>query len=39
MKLAVAAAKGEKVEDVDTGCQWYNAENMDSAEIAPCLYE
>ncbi len=39
VKLAVAAAKGEKVEDVDTGCQWYNAENMDSAEIAPCLYE
>lgn len=39
VKLAVAAAKGEKVEDVDTGCQWYNAENMDSDEIAPCLYE
>ncbi|WOO37202.1 ABC transporter substrate-binding protein [Anaerocolumna sp. AGMB13020] len=39
VKLAVAAAKGEKVEDVDTGCQWYNAVNMDSAEIAPCLYE
>lgn len=39
VKLAVAAAKGEKVENVDTGCQWYNAENMESAEIAPCLYE
>jgi len=39
VKLAVAAAKGETVEDVDTGCQWYNAENMDSPEIAPCLYE
>lgn len=39
VKLAVAAAKGETVADVDTGCQWYNAENMESAEIAPCLYE
>lgn len=37
--LAVKAAKGESVADVDTGCQWYNAENMESADIAPCLYE
>lgn len=39
VKLAVAAAKGEAVSNVDTGCQWYNAENMESKEIAPCLYE
>ena len=39
VKLAVAAAKGETVSDVDTGCQWYNAENMESDSIAPCLYE
>jgi len=39
VKLAVAAAKGEAVTDVDTGCQWYNAENMESEEIAACLYE
>ncbi|MDF2801482.1 MAG: periplasmic binding protein/LacI transcriptional regulator [Anaerocolumna sp.] len=39
VRLAVAAAKGEKVEDVDTGCQWYNSENMENPEIAPCLYE
>lgn len=39
VKLAVAAAKGEKVTDVDTGCQWYNADNMENPEIAPCLYE
>lgn len=39
VKLAVAAAKGEKVEDVDTGCLWYNAENMEDANIAPCLYQ
>lgn len=37
--LAVSAAKGEAVADVDTGCQWYNAENMESPDIAPCLYE
>ncbi|MGB5823318.1 MAG: substrate-binding domain-containing protein [Proteocatella sp.] len=39
VKLAVAAAKGEPVEDVDTGCQWYNSENMADESIAPCLYE
>ena len=39
VKLAVAAAKGEKVEDVDTGCLWYNADNMEDANIAPCLYQ
>lgn len=39
VKLAVAASKGETVTDVDTGCQWYNSENMEAPEIAPCLYE
>lgn len=39
VKLAVAAAKGEAVSDVDTGCQWYNSENMEAPEIAPCLYK
>ena len=38
VKLAVAAAKGETVKDVDTGALWYNADNMDAPEIAPCLY-
>ena len=38
VKLAVAAAKGETVADVDTGALWYNADNMDAPEIAPCLY-
>ena len=37
--LCVAAVNGEAVEDVDTGCQWYTAENMDDPEIAPNLYE
>lgn len=39
VKLAVAAANGEDVADVDTGCQWYNASNMEDPEIAPCLYQ
>ena len=39
VELAVKAAKGETVEDVDTGCQWYTAENMDDANIAPNLYD
>ncbi len=33
------AANGQTVSDVDTGCQWYTSENMDSAEIAPNLYD
>ena len=28
VELLYAAANGETVEDVDTGCQWYTAENM-----------
>lgn len=39
VRLAVAAAKGEAVSDVDTGAQWYNADNMEDPDIAPCLYE
>ena len=39
VELAYNAAKGEKVEDVDTGCQWFTAENMESEEIAPNLYD
>lgn len=37
--LCVKAAKGEKVSNVDTGCQWYTADNMDSEEIAQNLYD
>ena len=39
VKLAVEAAKGNAVSDVDTGCQWYNAENIEEPDIAACLYE
>ena len=37
--LAVKAARGESVEDVDTGSKWYNAENIDSDEISVLLYD
>ena len=39
VKLAVAAAKGVSVADVDTGSQWYNKDNMDSSEISQNLYD
>lgn len=39
VELACKAAKGEAVEDVDTGCQWYTAENMNDEEIAQNLYD
>ncbi len=39
VELCVAAVNGEEVGDVDTGCQWYTAENMDDPEIAQNLYE
>lgn len=33
------AATGAAVEDVDTGCQWYTADNMDDPEISQNLYD
>ncbi len=39
VQLCVNAATGEEVEDVDTGCQWYTAENIDSEEISQNLYD
>lgn len=39
VELACKAASGEEVSDVDTGCQWYTAENMEDAEIAQNLYD
>ena len=35
----VKAANGEAVEDIDTGCQWYTAENMEDPDIAVNLYD
>lgn len=37
VELCVKAIKGEPVSDVDTGCQWYTAENMDDPKVAPNL--
>lgn len=39
IELLVQVAKGEAVEDVDTGSQWYNADNIESPEIAQNLYD
>lgn len=39
VELCVKAALGESVADVDTGCQWYTADNMEDPKIAPNLYD
>lgn len=39
VELAIKISKGEKVEDVDTGCKWYDSTNIDSNEIKPLLYQ
>lgn len=39
VSLAVAAAKGEAVEDIDTGSHWYTSENIDDEDIAILLYD
>jgi len=39
VELAVKAAKGEAVADVDTGAQWYTAANIDVPEIALLVYD
>lgn len=37
--LLVQVANGETVKNVDTGCQWYNKDTIDNAEIAQNLYD
>ena len=39
VELAVKAANGEEVSDVDTGAQWYNAENIDEEMISLLVYD
>ena len=39
VELAVKAANGEAVEDVDTGAQWYDASNIDDEMIALLVYD
>jgi len=36
--LPVRAARGESVSDVDTGAQWWNADNVNDPDIAILLY-
>ncbi len=37
--LAVKAANGEAVADIDTGAKWYDASNMEEPDIAQLLYD
>ena len=39
VEMAVAAAKGETVQDMDTGAKWYDASNIDSADIKDLVYD
>jgi ribose transport system substrate-binding protein len=40
VEAAVMALRGEEIPTtIDTGFHWYDAENIDSEEIAPLLYE
>ena len=39
IELAFKAINGETVADTDTGCKFYNAANMDQADIAQLLYD
>jgi ribose transport system substrate-binding protein len=39
VSLAVRAARGQSVSDVDTGAQWWNSENMHNPDIALLLYD
>ncbi|MBQ3171010.1 MAG: substrate-binding domain-containing protein, partial [Mailhella sp.] len=39
VELAYKAYTGEAVADVDTGAQWYTAENIDNPDIALLVYD
>ena len=39
VELAIKAVNGETVSDVDTGAIWYNAENIDTPEVAELVYD
>lgn len=39
VRLLHEAAMGQAISDVDTGCQWYTAENIDNPEISVNLYD
>ncbi|MCC8165713.1 MAG: substrate-binding domain-containing protein [Planctomycetes bacterium] len=39
IRMAVDAANGKKVTDIDTGAKWYNSKNIDDPDIAVLLYD
>ena len=39
VRLAVEAARGNSVSDVDAGAQWWDSSNMNNADIALLLYD
>jgi ribose transport system substrate-binding protein len=39
IKLAVDAADGKSISDVDTGSKWYNKDNIENDDIAILLYD
>lgn len=39
VEMAVKAANGEAVSDVDTGAKWYDASNIDNEDIAILVYD
>lgn len=39
VEMAVKAANGEAVSDVDTGAKWYDSTNIDDADIALLVYD
>ena len=39
VEMAVKAANGEEVSDMDTGAQWYNSENIDDEMISMLVYD
>jgi ABC-type sugar transport system, periplasmic component len=39
VRMAVDAANGKPVTDMDTGAKWYNSKNIDDPDIAVLLYD
>lgn len=39
VRMAVDAADGKQVADIDTGAKWYNSKNIDVPDIAQLLYD
>lgn len=39
VQLLYDASKGKEIKDVDTGCEWYDSENINDEKIAQNLYD